>query len=92
MFTGLSGQGGAIRVGGRVAATVTDWAVTAAPGENVYDIRAGLADVQPTYLNPSYRAEVRLQMTKRQWRWRDCTFAVAGERLTARAVGGPDVL
>lgn len=90
MFSGLSGKGGCVRVGGRPAATLTAWSVRYQDGEYVID--AGMEDMVPVYLSPSYRAELRLQMVKRMWRWQGVRLAVEGNRLTARCAGEPDVM
>ena len=92
MFTGLSGTGGVVRVGGRQAATLTGWSVRFDPGPREYVISAGVTDVVPVYLSPSYRAEIRLQMAKRMWRWQGVSLSVEDNRIDARCAGEPDVM
>lgn len=92
MFGGLHGKGGQVSVAGRVAATLTDWSMRLDPATREYVISAGLADVVAPYLSPQYRMEVRLQMTKRFWRWRNAAIEVDGTRMVARVTGEADVL
>jgi len=93
MFSGLSGRGGALRLGGREAALLSDWSVGNDPDvRGGFIVRCGLADSNPIYLNPAYPGEVRLQMVRRQWRWRGCRLAIDGERATVWATGEPDVM
>ncbi len=68
-FKGASGTTGEVRVGGRVAAGLRDW--SAAVDGECWTIRAALADANPVYLDGPARKEVRLNLGKRIWRWRD---------------------
>jgi hypothetical protein len=89
----ISGRGGALRLGGREAAVLTDWAV-----DNDLDHRGGfivrcaLTEINPIFINAPAAVEVRLQMVKRIWRWRACRLAVDGDRATVWATGEPDVM
>ena len=91
-FGGLSGRGGIVRVAGRAAATLTDWSLSFDYDAREYVIRAGITDVVPVYLSPSYRAELRLQMRQARWRWQGVRLAVEGDRIEVRATGEPDVM
>lgn len=92
MFTGLSGRGGLVRVAGRAAATLTDWSVRMDPATHEFIVSAGVTDAVPLYLSPRYPSEVRLQMTKRIWRWQGATVELLDDRITARVCGEPDVM
>jgi len=89
----ISGRGGALRLGGREAAVLTDWAVDTDPAaRDAFVVRCGLTEIHPVYINAAAAVEVRLQMVKRMWRWRACRLAVEGDRATVWATGAPDVM
>jgi hypothetical protein len=92
VFSGLSGRGGVVRVGGREAATLTDWTVSYDTPNRAYRISTGLADVNPLYLSGSRPVEIRLQMQKRMWRWQGASIGIDGVRATVLATGEPDVM
>lgn len=89
----LSGRGGALRLGGREAAVLTDWALDNDPEQrSAFVVRCTLTEINPVYINAAAAVEVRLQMVKRMWRWRACRLAVDGDRATVWATGEPDVM
>jgi hypothetical protein len=89
----ISGRGGALRLGGREAAVLTDWVVDLDPEQrSAFVVRCGLTEINPVYINAAAPVEVRLLMSKRFWRWRACRLAVDGDRATVWATGEPDVM
>lgn len=89
-FEGAAGKAGEVRVGGRVAATLTDWRL--APVAGGYEIVAALADPVDLYLDSPAVKELRLTVGKRYWRWRGVELTRAGVIATMRAHGDWDVL
>lgn len=93
-FHGADGTVGEIRVGGRVAAGLKDWALKP-DGAGGYRVVAMLVDPNPLYLKPSRSMELRLQMGKRYWRWRGVTLErdeVMPERVAIGAAGAWELL
>lgn len=98
-IAGITGTGGEVRVGGRVAATLGPWTATCEAGDR-WQVRADLAAVNPLWMAGQSACELRLAAGGHTWRWRDAgmsfeptraVFSMTGryERVM-RATGGQD--
>lgn len=84
-LTGAVGSAGELRVAGQSAASITDWSAEPAPGG--WHIRASLAEVADLYLNSGAPVEVRLNIGRRIWRWRNVRVERTGPAATITATG-----
>lgn len=92
-FHGGNGQSGEVRVGGRVAAGLRDW--TLKPEAGNWRVVAMLVDINPLYLDSPAPKELRLQMGKRFWRWRNVSLErdeQAPARVAIGAIGEWELL
>lgn len=91
-FHGADGKLGEVRVGGRVAATLTDW-VLRPDGAGGYRVVAMLVNPNPLFMDAPHPKELRLQMGKRFWRWRDVSIETdAHGRVAIGAAGEWELL
>lgn len=79
-LTHADGATGEIRVGGRAAGGLADWALRP-DGPGRWVIRARLVEPVEVYLAGGRPVEARLHIGKRIWRWR-------GAAVAERAAGG----
>lgn len=66
-FGGATGNGGELRVGGRVAAHLGDWSMERDGGAWV--IHAALVEPNPLWLGQAARYDLRLNVGAAVWRW-----------------------
>lgn len=90
-FSGATGAAGEIRVGGRPAAGLRDWALR--PQEaGRFALSGSLVDPVDLLLDCGRPVEVRLDVGKRIWRWRGGQLARHGAAATVVVEGDWDVI
>jgi len=83
----MTGQSGQLRAGGRVAANLGRWSMR--DSDDTWTLECQPVEVNDYWLDNGTSFELRLDVGRRIWRWRDVT--VSG-RLTIHAVGRPEFL
>lgn len=86
----VTGASGSLRVGGRVAATLTHW--EARSGEQDTTITARLEEKDDYWLDSGGPYELRLVLSRSTWRWRNVSPALDATTLTARVTTPPEEL
>jgi hypothetical protein len=95
MAFAMAGRTGALRVGGRPAAVLSGWKLTtreAADGGG-WRLEAAASAQDAYWLERATAFEVRLDVSRSVWRWRDVPAAavsVAGAEVTIIHEGEPD--
>jgi hypothetical protein len=95
MAFAMAGRTGALRVGGRPAAVLSGWKLTTreeADGGG-WRLEAAASAQDAYWLERATAFEVRLDVSRSVWRWRDVPAAavsVAGDEVTIIHEGEPD--
>ena len=83
--SGITGQTGEIRVGGRVAARLGYWSAQRVVAEDKWVIGAALVERNDLWLAGAGPFELRLDVGSQQWRWKPVDLAVEGNGATVTA-------
>lgn len=86
-FEGARGNGGEVRIGGRVAATITDWSASYDGATETWSVGAGLSGVVDLWLDGAQTCDLRLKLGRAVWRWRTAPYDRVGNAISAHPVG-----
>ena len=81
----MTGSGGELRAGGRLAASVGDWSFTGTP--EAWELTGTATEVDHYWLNAAAVHRLTLRVGTRRWRWPAVRAAVDGAELTITGSG-----
>ena len=90
MFTGISGEGGTIKVGGRLGANLGRWEFKRGDADD-WRVSAAATDIDDTWFSYIDNVSLVLKVGAGEWRWRGVEqVTVVGNNIVVAGEGRPE--